>query len=79
MYMCVQKLCVWCATILVPRRREWQDVLAREKYAGSERVELSWQCNGHVDEHTIDLTLMMQKNLRSSKERAIRSVFHLTR
>ena len=40
---------------------------------------LGWQCNGHVDEHTIDLTRMMQKNLRSSKERAIRSVFHLTR
>ena len=80
MYMREQKLCVngvhLCMFILVHRRREWQNVLTQKKLEGTTRVDLSWQWGkGHVDEYTIDLTLMKQNNLRSGKERAIRLVF----
>ena len=61
---------VYVSFILVLRRREWQEVLTREKHAGAKIVGLSWQRDfGKFDKYTIDLARMMQKNVRLSASR----------
>ena len=66
--------------ILVPRRREWQEVLTREVNAGVKIVRLAWDRGlGKNDKYEIDLARIVQKNLKSKHERAIRPVFHLTK